>query len=398
VMLLTDLLSISLRQIYRNKRRYKAALVGTAFGIAGLITVVTMGDSVESMLGKNLEVLGSATIVKCAWDFTSDRRWHQGEYTESDVAALRHLPGVLQVSPALWKRQVKVVYRRKNFIATVGGIEANFFETLHLPLYTGRRLTQEDVAARNQVAIIGQTVEKEFFGPNPHSLGKKIQIYDLSFEVVGVLGGAEDPSYMESVFVPISVVQSKFMDMNKIRDLYVRAIDWDTVPDLHLRVQQLLKNRQPGYADGMVITYFADRIEAIRTIVFIFKFFLYAAILVTLILGGLGITNVMLAVVNERTKEIGLRKAVGATERMIMAQFLCESLSVSLVGGAIGIACGFGSVEGLERLFETDTGLATFVYSVLASVGIAVILGVGSGLLPAARAGRLSAVDAMKFE
>lgn len=397
-MLIADLLSISLRQIYRNKRRYKAALVGTALGIAGLITVVTMGDSVESMLGRNLEILGSATIVKCTWDFNGDRRWHQGEYTESDVEQLRRLPGVMQVSPALYRSQVKIVYRKKHFLATLLGIEPNFFETLHLPLATGRRITEEDVANFHQVAIIGQTLEKEFFGPNPHSLGKKIQLYGLSFEVIGVLGGAEDPAYMETAFVPISVVRSRVSGMNKVRDVYVRAMDWDTVGHLHKRVQELVKSRQPGYADAMVVNYYAERIAAIKTIVFIFKFFVAAAIMVTLILGGLGITNVMLAVVNERTTEIGLRKAVGATEKMIMAQFLCESLTVSLMGGAIGIACGFTAVELLEKLFETDTGLATFVYSVLASVAIAMILGVGSGMLPAARAGRLSAVDAMKFE
>jgi putative ABC transport system permease protein len=397
-MLVADLLKISLRQIYRNRRRYRGAILGTALGIAGLITVVSMGDSVEGMLGRNLEVLGSATIVKCQWDFGNTPRWHHGEYFMEDVESLRRLPGVLEASPALWKRQVKIVYRKKNFVGTIAGVESNFFETLHLPLSKGRRILDSDVNEFKHVCVIGQTVEKELFGADALSMGKRIVVLGQPFEVVGVLGGAEDLSYMESAFLPFSVVKAKIPGMEKIRDIYVRAMDWDTVPILHQKAKELLASRQPGYAEAMSVTYFADRIDAIRTVVFVFKFFLYASIASTLVLGGLGITNVMLAVVNERTTEIGLRKAVGATERMIMAQFLCESLTVSLVGSGIGILCGFWAVEILQKLFDTEAGYFVFVVSILCSVLIGMILGVASGMLPAARAGRLSAVEAMKFE
>lgn len=397
-MLVSDILRISLRQIYRNKRRYRGAIIGTALGIAGLITVVSMGDSVEGMLGKNLEILGSATIVKCQWDFSNTPRWHHGEYSLQDVEQLRKLPGVMEVSPALWKRRVKVSYRKKNFVGTIAGVESNFFDTLHLPMAKGRRILDTDEKHFKHVCVIGQTVEKELFGADGLSVGKRIVIEGRAFKVVGVLGGAEDLSYMESVFLPFAVVRAQINDMEKIRDIYVRAQDWDTVPILHERVKGLLAARQPGYADAMAVTYFAERIGAIKTVVFVFKFFLYASIAVTLLLGGLGITNVMLAVVNERTTEIGLRKAVGATERMIMAQFLCESLTVSLVGAGIGILCGFGAVETLQRLFETEAGYGVFLVSIFISVLIGVILGVASGMLPAARAGRLSAVEAMKFE
>ncbi len=397
-MLVADVLTISLRQIYRNRRRYRGAILGTALGIAGLITVVSMGDSVEGLLGRNLEILGSATIVKCQWDFGNTPRWHHGEFFMADVEGLRKIPGVLSASPALWKRRVKMSYRRKNFVGTVSGIESNFFDTLHLPLEKGRQILDSDEKGHKHVCVIGQTVEKELFGADRHSMGKSIIIEGLPFKVVGVLGGAEDLSYMETAFLPFNVVRAQIPGMEKIRDIYVRAKDWDTVPLLHKRAKKFLTSRQPGYAAAMSVTYFADRIDAIRTVVFVFKFFLFASIVVTLVLGGLGITNVMLAVVNERTTEIGLRKAVGATEKMIMGQFLCESLSVSLVGSGLGIFCGFWAVEALQKLFETEAGGTVFIVSILVSVLIGMILGVASGLLPAARAGRLSAVEAMKFE
>ncbi|MBI5572295.1 MAG: ABC transporter permease [Desulfomonile tiedjei] len=396
-MLLDDLLRTAFRQVYRNKRRYKAAIIGTAVGIAGLITVVTMGDSVESTLGRNLEILGNATIVKAEWDYYNTPRWHHGHYSADDVEYLKRLPDVLTVAAAEWKGKVRVSFQKKTFRFGLGGVEASFFDTVAMTVDQGRRLSKEDEARKRHVCVIGQTIRKELFdGNNP--LGQRILVDGLAFEVVGVLGGAEDPSYMETVFVPLTVAQAQIEGMRKLHNIYVRAKDWDTVPALHMKVRRQLANRQPGYSQSMSVVYDKDRIAAIQTIVLIFKFFLLAAIGVTLILGGLGITNVMLAVVNERTTEIGLRKAVGATEGMIVFQFLFESLTVSLIGAVAGILCGLWAVGILQSLFETTAGYATFFYSVFGSVFISVVLGVASGLLPAARAGRLTAVEAMKFE
>jgi putative ABC transport system permease protein len=395
-MLLIDLLETSLRQIYRNKRRYKGAVIGTALGIAGLIVVATIGESVESAIGRNLEMLGSATIVKAAWDHRS-QTWHKGQYQESDVIQLRQLSGIMQVAPSTWKAREQIDFQKSNFKARIGGVEANFFETLHLPVAKGRSILPSDVKERRQVCVIGETIEKEFF-PDGHAIGNGILVQGLSFEIVGILGGTEDPEYMETVLIPLSVAKTKLRHMTEITDIYIRAIDWDAAPQVHQAVSSLLRRNHPGYAEAMQITYYADRISAIKTVVLIFKLFLYGAILVTLILGGLGITNVMLAIVNERTREIGLREALGATEPMIMRQFLCESLGVSLVGALIGIAVGIMMVQTLNSVIGTYANNSVFVVSILMAVAIGIILGVVSGLIPARRAGRLNAVEAMKFE
>ena len=396
-MLLEDTLKTAFKQVYRNKRRYKAAIIGTAVGIAGLITVVTMGESVQSTLGKNLEILGNATIVKAGWDFYRAPRWHHGHYSEKDMEDLKKLPGVLQVSAALWKTKVKTTVGRKVSRFTLGGIEANFFDTVAMTVTEGRRLTQMDEDLARQVCVIGQTVQKELF-EGGNALGQELVMAGLVFQVVGLVGGAEDASYMETVFIPISVARAKVTEMQELLDVYVRAKDWDTVAGLQQKVQDTLRNNQPGYAAAMSVRYDKDRVQSIQTVVLIFKCFLYAAIGVTLVLGGLGISNVMLAVVNERTTEIGLRKAVGATERMIAWQFLFESLTVSFIGAAAGILFGFSAVEILQIIFDTVAGYSTLLASIFGSVFIAVLLGVASGMVPAARAGRLSAVDAMRFE
>ncbi|MBI5249117.1 MAG: ABC transporter permease, partial [Desulfomonile tiedjei] len=345
-MLLVDLLETSFRQVYRNRRRYKGAVLGTALGIAGLITVMAVGDSVEGSIGKNLEVLGSATIIKAQWDYRS-QMWHVGQYYPRDINDLRRLPGVLQVAPTTWKMGQEIAYQKTTFKVRVGAVEANFFDTIYLPVARGRKMSIKDVQDRRSVCIIGDHVKKELFG-DEDPLGKAVTLHGLSLEVIGILGGAEDPDYVETVLLPLSTAGSRLKGMKEITDIYIRAVDWDTAPVLHNMVSDLLKANQPGYAENMQVTYYADRIAAIKTVVLIFKLFLYGAILVTLILGGLGITNVMLAIVHERTREIGLREALGATERMIMSQFLAESLSVSLIGAIIGILVGFLVVQKLQ--------------------------------------------------
>jgi putative ABC transport system permease protein len=398
-MLTADLVKISLRQIVRNWRRYRGAMLGTSLGIAGLITVMTIGDSVEDLLGTNLEILGSATIVKAGWNRRTAVTWHEGEYFEKDVEALRKLPGVMDVAPTVWGRASEIVHnRRKRNNVQIAGIEPNFFRVIYLPVTEGRKFTEDDVKNKRQVCIIGQKVHEALFDKKDRAVGKTIILWGLGFRVIGVLGKAENPEYLDTIFFPLSVARAKLRGMHAIRDIYVRAADWDTVPTLHREVTNLLKENQPGYADFMRVTYYKDRIKAIQTIAFVFKFFLYSAIGVTLFLGGLGITNIMLAVVKERTTEIGLRKAVGATEGMIVSQFLCESLSVSLIGATTGIVVGTISVYVLKDVLRTVPAYYVFVFSVLASFAIGLLLGVVSGVIPARTAGKLDPVDAMRFE
>lgn len=373
--------------------------MGTALGIAGLITVVTMGESVESTMGRNLEVLGSATIVKAQWEYRGSGKWHIGEFTDKDVNDLRKLPDALDVAPAVWQPKQEVSYGKNKIRVTLGGVDPSFFRAIYMPVAKGRRIDAEDIELRRQVVVIGQQIEKEFFGEHADPLGKVLVIHGHYFEVIGVLGaGIEDPMFLSSCLIPLSVARLKIPHMKAIQHIYVRGKDWDCVPELYRQVREVLTANQPGYAQSMSIFFYESRIKAIKTIVVVFKFFLYAAIMVTLILGGLGITNVMLAVVNERTKEIGLRKAVGATEGMIISQFLCESLVVSGAGAALGILLGTVLVVLLQRAFGTPAALDVFLVSLVGSVLIAVVLGVVSGILPAWRAGRMSAVEAMRFE
>jgi putative ABC transport system permease protein len=396
--LVRDLASTSVRQILRNRRRYRGAIIVTSVGIAGMTTVLTLGDSVETSLGKNLEVLGNATIVKAEWDLGRSQRWHHGEYRRRDVEDLKRLPGALSVSAAIWKNPELVSHGQKRALARLGGTDADFFNVTHLPAAQGRHFNEDDVLNRRQVCLIGKELVNKLFPPEANPIGKNILIEGRHFRVVGVLGGTEDVAFKETVLIPISVVQAKINGMGKIRDIYVRARHWNLAEGLHNRVRKLLISNQPGYADGMFVKFYGDRISSINTIFFVFRFFLYAAIVVTLVLGALGTASLMSSVVNERTREIGLRIAVGATKGIVMSQFLFESLIVGLIGSSLGALLGFLTVMVVSGIMGTDPKYDVFMLSVLLSVATGIALGVVAGLLPARKASRLTCVEAMKFE
>lgn len=397
-MLLSDLTRMAIRQVYRNRRRYRGVVLGIMLGICGLVAVLTAGESVQSAIGVNLEILGSATIIKAEWDRSPASRWHVGEYRYKDVEDIKRLPGVLAVSATCWGGEKKVVYGKKKTKARVGGFDADFFRVRFLPVARGRKITEEDVKGKRHVCVIGQDVEKDLFGKGRWRPNQRVLIHGIAYDVLGVLGGMEDPEFMRTVMLPMTVAKGKIPGMETITTIYIRGLNWDVVPELQAQVEAIVKRNQPGYAKSMLVIFHPDRIASLKAIAFLFKFFLISSIVVTLLLGSLGITNVMLAVVRERTTEIGLRKAVGATNGIILLQFLCESLTVSLIGALGGIVMGIIAVESLESILETTSDTRTLILSLLGSVGIGILLGVVSGVLPARRAGSLDPVDAMRFE
>ncbi|MGC8603615.1 MAG: ABC transporter permease [Desulfomonilaceae bacterium] len=396
-MLFQDLATISLRQIFRNSRRYKGVIIGISVGIAGIIIVLTMGDSVEQNLGQNLELLGSATIVKASFDYTKSKRKHGGQYFPKDVEEIKKLPGVRSVSPVVVAFPT-FTYKLNKMSGRLLGVEENFFDTIHIPLAYGRGITADDVKWYSSVCVIGKEVVRTLFPENENPLEEKMYVGGHLFRIVGIIGGVEDPTFQTTVIIPISVGRARFADMYDIKNIYVRAINWDVVAQLNRDLYKLLTKNQPAYAESMEVRSFPERIKTIQHAVLLVKVFLYSALFVTIILGGIGIMNVMLSAVRERTKEIGLRKAVGATEEMILSQFLFESVSISLTGAVSGILIGFVSVQILKEVFHTKPAYGVFALSVLGGVFFGVLLGIASGVLPAIRASRLDPAESMRFE
>ncbi|HTY22839.1 MAG TPA: ABC transporter permease [Desulfomonilaceae bacterium] len=398
-MLVSDLTRLSLRQIYRNKRRYKGVVIGIALGLAGFVTVLTMGDSVESDVGGNLELLGAATILKATWDFDRSERWHHGSYSQKDLEDLRQVPGVAGATPVVWSFEFEPTYgTNKATGVRLLGVEPSYHLICNAPVSVGRPISVEDFIAKKSVCVLGRNIKKKLFNGDIDPLGKTIFISGNQFRVVGIIGGIDDVALPDTIIVPITVARTILPDMYHIRTIYVRTENWDVVERVRKETSRILARNQPNYAEAMIVDWYPEALKHIKRTVLLVKLFLYAALGAILLIGALGITNVMLAAVRERTTEIGLRKAVGATDSMIMTQFLMEGVGISLMGAALGIILGTISVEITEKCFNTVPAYSVFVASLFGSLAFGVILGVVSGMIPAKKASELDVAEAMRFE
>jgi putative ABC transport system permease protein len=198
--------------------------------------------------------------------------------------------------------------------------------------------------------------------------------------------------------IPLSTAQKLFSGLEKIREIYIRVYNWNDVEPVREKALAILSANHPGYEQGIDITYYPKRIEKVRSTVYLVKLFVYAALGVTILLGGLGIMSVMLAAVQDRTREIGLRKALGAKEGLILVQFLLEAVLISLVAGFLGVVAGILSVTILKGPLGVQVSTVMLTASIMSGILFTGFLGIASGLYPSVKASRMDSVTAMRFE
>ncbi len=372
--------------------------MSAAVGIAGLATLATLSNEVESQVSMNLELLGSATIIKAEWDSYRSQRWRHGEYTIKHVQEIKKLEGVVDASAAVWKNSVVLQKDKTKFTARLAGVQAQFFRTLYLPCQAGRHFTEQESIKRRQVCVIGQGIVDQLFTSVPDGLGKTVMVENIPFKIIGILGGAEDPQYEETIIIPLTVAQSRIQGLGSISDIYIRARDWYVAKDVYKSVGQYLKNTLELYAEGIYVRYYKERINSILTIVYIVKYFLSAAVLAVLFIAALAVANLMSGVVSERTPEIGLRISMGATQRLILSQFLVESLVVGLVGAILGVALAIFLTKFIVNIMGAEVDYLLFTKNAILCVVVGVILGAAAGFMPARRASKMSCVEALRFE
>jgi putative ABC transport system permease protein len=393
---LSDHITMCWNLVLRNRRRYKAVIAAIAFGTAGFIIVRTMGSSVESNLGQHLELLGEATVMKVHWDKQEDA-YHPGKYHMKDVVRLRDIPHVRAVAPIVSLANIDAYVGPNESGAGLMGIDQSYWITQTPKVRSGRLIGPSDVVGRKKVCVLGEDAAARLFD-DPNPVGKEIRVGEMSFQVIGVLGGIQHSDIRRSVFVPITTAQDFFPGLHWIKELYVRADNWDKVKDVRDQVFQTLRESQGGYREGVRVDYYPQRIKTVTTTVYIVKLFIYAAIAVTFLLGKVGLTSVMVAAVQDRTKEIGLRKALGAQESVIMFQFLTESVFISFLAGILGVALGLLSVQLLKGPLGVEVSGYVMSSSILMDLAFTLTIGVVAGLSPSLKASRLDPVTAMRFE
>jgi putative ABC transport system permease protein len=415
-MRISDLIKSSRATLKHGKMRSLLTMLGIVIGISSVIVLMSIGQSAQDYILAQVQGLGSNLIIILPGGTNNGRLSSpasaQGiiitSLVQQDVDALARDPSIAAVTEEA-RGQATASVGDNNETITFDSIPANYFTVRNFAVQTGYPFTDNDVQSLNHVAVIGSTLASTLFGPGSDPVGQYINVKNIQFKVVGVLAskgtGAFGVDQDNLVLVPITVGQKQMLGINYFSDIEVQANNAYTIPFVQSRVESILEqdhNITDPSKDDFTIETQQDVLSLLGNITSILTLFLAAIASISLVVGGIGIMNIMLVSVIERTKEIGLRKSVGATNNDILQQFLVESVMLTFIGGVIGIALG-GLVVGLAWLIITKVaGIAwTFAFplsAVLLAVAVSSVTGIAFGLYPARQAARKSPIEALRYE
>jgi putative ABC transport system permease protein len=387
-----DLVRVSLRQVVRHRRRYIGVILAIAVGVAGFISIFTMGEDVKKNFNEDIAFIGGVTIIRNVLEFRP--QYPLNKFHAETVEAIKKIPGVDVASlvgmtrvPGDWKGQVELF--------SVGAVDENFWRMRGLKPLTGRLFGPQEVEERQRVAVLGTRLAQNLFGTDKVE-GRTLELEKDIYQVIGVVEGLRDINLDKSLFVPLTTGIDRFSKQLPVDRLYVRCATWDDVPTVAAAIPKVVKAHQSD--KNLLVEVSWENLANVKRVAFWIEFFIYLAFAATLILGGMGIWNIMMAAVRTRTREIGLKKAMGAEDRDILAQFLTEALCLSFVAAVIGVAMGRILVELLGFWIGMRPPEELFFSCLAISLAFAVFLGVGAGLYPSLQAARMEVVSATRYE
>jgi len=400
------ILRIAVKALNRNKMRTALTMLGMIIGVAAVITMVALGTGAQTSIESQIQSAGTNMVMVSAGNFSQGGvRQGQGNastLTPDDAAAIQNVQGV-QYKAAGVNTRGQVVSGNQNWGTQIQGTDIDLPLIRSWPTTEGAFFTPTDVATASKVAVLGSVVRDQLFGPEVNPVGQVIRINNQPFTVSGVMsskgqsGMGQDQD--DVVFVPYTTVMKKMRGITFIQQVTVSAASaTDTSPTAD-RIATLLRTRhkiQPGDPDDFMVRTMEEmasvRVQATQTMTS-----LLAGIAgVSLLVGGIGIMNIMLVSVTERTREIGLRMAIGARSRDVLLQFLVEAVVLSLFGGGIGIAMGFALAQGVTLWQGWPTAVSP--NAVLVAFAFAAMTGIFFGFYPARKAAALDPIDALRFE
>jgi|SRR5579862_374685 putative ABC transport system permease protein len=397
---------VALKALARNKLRTILTMLGIIIGVGAVICTVAIGEGASNQVQEQLRSLGDNMIFISAGSVNSHgvRMGSQATktLTVEDSQAIAQIPFIKAVTPGVGT-SVQVVYKDQNWYTSIRGNAPSYFEIREWPVVEGIPFSQRDVEAAANVCVLGQTIVENLFVDGENPIGKMIRIQNIPFRVIGVLarkgqspwGHDED----DTIIAPYTTVQKKLAGISWIQYVMASATSVKTIPAAEQQIEALLRQRhhlRPNEDDDFIIRSTIDIANARAQSARILTLLLASIASVSLLVGGIGIMNIMLVSVTERTREIGVRMAVGATEDDVQMQFLSEAVVLSLLGGALGIIFGiFGSmlVSGMLH-WPTLIPPQAIAIAVLFSAGV----GVFFGYYPARKAARLDPIEALRYE
>ncbi|MBZ5599659.1 MAG: ABC transporter permease [Acidobacteriia bacterium] len=404
---LLAIIRIAMRALARNKMRSSLTMLGIIIGVGAVIAMVSVGQGAQQQaqqqiaaMGSNMLFVGAGTVtrggMRMGWGATKTLIY------DDMLAILRECPAVQAAAPGS-QTAAQVVFGNDNWATQLNGTEPQYFDIRSWPLAEGSSFTQDDVNMAANVAVIGETVRKNLFGATD-PIGQTIRINNLPFKVVGALAAKGTSAAMgsdqdDTIIVPITTLQKKITGQDWLRWIMVSAISREASYTAQQQITALLRDRhriRPGSDDDFMVRNLADMADLADQQAQLFTVLLASIASISLIVGGIGIMNIMLVSVTERTREIGIRMAIGATEGDVQQQFLVEAIVLSLVGGAVGILVGTGA----SFLITQTLGWPVLVSAT--AIGAAVIfsmaVGIFFGFYPARKAARLDPIEALRYE
>ncbi len=403
-------LRVSARALLRHKMRSFLTTLGIVIGVGAVIAMVALGEGAKAEIQSAFDKMGTnMLVVRSGSSRTGGARGGAGSQptlTWADVEAIRtDAPSVSLVAPSM-RTNAQIQGDGANWQTGVEGTTPEFFEIRSWPAASGTLFTAEDVATSARVAVIGRTVADELFGAGSDPVGSVIRINNVPMTVIGVAARkGQSPfgqDYDDTVFIPSSTFASKISGglQKYLRgSIYVGAASDEATRLAVTEITELLRARHrlsPGAADDFSVQSLEEVASARQEGTATMTRLLAGIALVSLLVGGIGIMNIMLVSVTERTREIGLRMAVGAKGRHVRAQFITEAVLLSLIGGFLGVALGVGAAF----VLASQLGMTAAVQPAIAviALGTSAIVGIGFGWYPAHKASRLDPIQALRFE
>ena len=411
-MTLTESIRIAVRALLSNKLRAILTMLGIIIGVGAVITLMSVGKGVEQLVQESFQSVGSNLLFVFPGSIEGTSSTRRPEITMGDYQAIADpflVPDAVGVAPELSSR-ADVIAGRRDIRTDISGVTPEYLDLRNFAVAEGSFFSEADVNARSRVAVLGSRAYENLFDEGIYAIGQTVKINRIPFRVIGIMeekGGSGFGGVDNAIYVPLTTAQTRLYPWWRSRTgepilstIYVQAADEELIDQASEQISDVLRQRHDitfRDEDDFTIIKQTDIVSIFGDITGVLTIFLSSIAAISLLVGGIGIMNIMLVSVTERTREIGIRKAVGAKKRDIRAQFLVEAMVLSLIGGLIGMALGMIGARVVASLAERLTTVVTWD-TILLATGFSAAVGLFFGIYPASRAAALNPIDALRYE
>lgn len=403
-MLCWIIVKLALKSLWANKLRSFLAMLGIIIGVGAVISMLALGAGARNQVMERIAAMGTDILILRPGQRGSHRGVVSGSYQnltiEDAEAILEKVPVIRQVAPVV-RGSAQIKYFNKNTSSSIIGTAMTYLTIRNFTVEKGRGFTESEAERLAKVAVLGPVTAKNLFGDND-PLGEIIKIKGINFRVIGVLKSKGDQGWFnpdEQVLVPYSTAMKQLFGLDHLHEIDVQAISTDKLKEAQDAITSLLRARHripASVPDDFQIRNQAEMLSTATDFTKTFTILLGSIASISLLVGGIGIMNIMLVTVTERTREIGIRKAIGAKDRDIVKQFLIEAMMITVLGGLLGIILGVGGAKMVERLLDFPTLLE--MKGILLALSFSAAVGIFFGFYPARRAALLDPIEALRYE